>query len=137
MILRTATEKHLRWFTPSRQDLDEARAYGIEPAFPPANQCVMVEHHGHAMAVGGNDGDQCWFVTSMLLKQCSLTERMQFRKLIMEHRDKLLQTYPVLWNFVWVGNTDHVRFLKSIGAVFHDEFSDESKQFQLFTIKRK
>lgn len=136
MKLRIATEIHLNEFTPSQQDLDEAKAYGITPAFPPASECVMVEHFGYAMAIGGNDGDQCWFVTSSHLKKLCVRSRMQFRKLIIEHRDKLLQTYPVLWNFVWVGNTDHIRFLKTIGAVFHDEFSDESKQFQLFTITR-
>ncbi|AEJ81506.1 internal virion protein A [Erwinia phage vB_EamP-L1] len=136
MKLRIATERHLKEFNPSQQDLDEAKAYGIQPAFPPASECVMIEHFGHAMAIGGNDGDQCWFVTSKFLKRITVQSRIQFRKLIIEHRDKLLQTYPVLWNFVWVGNTDHIRFLKTIGAVFHDEFSDESKQFQLFTIKR-
>lgn len=53
----------------------------------------------------------------------------------MEYRDMMLDVYPVLWNYVWVGNGPHKRFLKSIGAVFHEEYTQDGK-FQLFTIRR-
>ncbi|MRT52228.1 DUF2833 domain-containing protein, partial [Xylella fastidiosa subsp. multiplex] len=34
------------------------------------------------------------------------------------------------------GNKSHIRFLKTIGAVFHNEFTADG-QFQLFTISRR
>lgn len=136
MNIRNAKQTDFEVFLPSQHDLLEAKAYGIDPAFPPADQCVVLDYEGYPLAIGGNDGDQCWFVTSDQAWRLDLKSKLVFRRLIMAHRDKLLATYPVLWNFVWVGNQPHFKFLKSIGAVFHDEFSDESKSFQLFTITR-
>lgn len=136
MKLRQAKPTDFEVFSPSHHDLLEAQAYGITPAFPPAELCTVVDFEGHPLAIGGNDGDQCWFVTSDQAWRLDLKSKLEFRRLIMTHRDKLLATFPVLWNFVWVGNQPHFRFLKSIGAVFHNEYSDESKTFQLFTIQR-
>lgn len=135
MIIRQSTEMDLKLFEPSPEDIAEARAYGIEPAFPPASECVtMCISPLMPLAIGGNEGDQVWFVTSKYVWSLEGKHKREFRKLIMEYRDKMLSQYRVIWNFVWVGNTNHVRFLKSIGAVFHNEFADAGKQFQLFTI---
>lgn len=136
MNIRPSKDSDFIVFNPSIHDLAEAQAYGIDPSFPEAEHCVTLEYQGYPLAIGGNEGDQCWFVTSENVWELDYKQKVNFRRLIMEHRDQLLETFPVLWNFVWVGNTPHFKFLKSIGAVFHDKFSDESKSFQLFTIQR-
>ncbi|WWO62344.1 internal capsid protein A [Erwinia phage phiEF2] len=88
------------------------------------------------LAIGGNQGDQVWFLTSKYVPLFNLKERLEFRRLIIEYRNKMLSQYESIWNFVWVGNKSHIRFLKTIGAVFHNEFIADG-QFQLFTISRR
>lgn len=134
MIIRPTTERDFKLFVPSPEDIAEAHAYGIEPSFPPASECVTLLGNCVPLAIGGNIGSQCWFVTSAEVWQLSLKSRKEFRKLILEYRDTMLKQYPVIWNYVWLGNKSHIRFLKSIGAVFHNEFTGDSNQFQLFTI---
>lgn len=134
MIIRPTTERDFKLFVPSPEDIAEAHAYGIEPSFPPASECVTLLGNGVPLAIGGNVGSQCWFVTSARVWKLSMKTRREFRKLILEYRDTMLKQYPTIWNYVWVGNKSHIRFLKSIGAVFHNEFTGDSNQFQLFTI---
>ncbi|AIT13664.1 internal virion protein A [Salmonella phage BP12A] len=134
MIIRPTTERDFELFKPSDEDIDEAKAYGIEPSFPPASKCVTMSLHELPVAIGGNNGDQVWFVTSAEVWRLSRPAKLEFRKLILEYRDTMLKQYPTIWNYVWLGNKSHVRFLKSIGAVFHNAFTGDSNQFQLFTI---
>lgn len=134
LIIRPTKESDFERFTPSPEDIDEAKAYGIEPSFPPASECVTLSLYGFPLAIGGNVGDRCWLVTSDKVEKLSLKAKLKFRKLVIEYRDQMLEQYESLWNFVYIGNEPHIRFLKSIGAVFHNEFTGDSNQFQLFTI---
>ncbi|MBH0029254.1 internal virion protein A, partial [Pseudoalteromonas sp. SWN29] len=104
MIIRPTTERDFKLFEPSPEDVAEAHAYGIEPSFPPASECVTMSLHGIPVAIGGNRGDQVWFVTSAEVWRLSLKSRKEFRKLILEYRDTMLKQYPVIWNYVWLGN---------------------------------
>lgn len=135
MILRPTTLRDLESFSPSPEDLAEAQAAGHPPAFPDVTECVTLSCYGKPLAIGGHQGDQCWFVTDKDAWRLRPQGKRMFRKLIIQYRDELLKQYPVIWNFVWVGNTHHIRFLKTIGAVFHDEFT-MGGEFQLFTIRR-
>lgn len=135
MFIRKSTREDIQTFIPSDEDFKEARAGGHDPFFPEPEHCVTLDSHGHAIAIGGNQGDQVWFVTSRKVVWLSQESRKEFRKCIIEYRDSLLETYPVLWNYVWLGNKSHIRFLKTIGAVFENEFTRDG-QFQLFTIRR-
>lgn len=134
MIIRKTTLSDIRLFTPSPEDIAEAKAYGIEPE-PQLDDSMMTVCISPLMplAIGGNKGDQVWFVTSKWCWTLSGSHKREFRKCIIEYRNKMLEQYPVIWNYVWVGNTHHIRFLKTIGAVFHNEFTLDG-QFQLFTI---
>lgn len=134
LIIRPTKESDFERFTPSPEDIAEAKAYGIEPSFPPASECVTLSLYGFPLAIGGNVGDRCWLVTSDKVEKLSLKAKLKFRKLVIEYRDQMLEQYESLWNFVYIGNEPHIRFLKSIGAVFHNEFTGDSNQFQLFTI---
>lgn len=135
LIIRPTKESDFERFTPSPEDIAEAHAYGIEPSFPPASECVTLLGNGVPLAIGGNVGSQCWFVTSYRVNHLSISDKKLFRKRTLEYRNKMLEAYPTLWNYVWIGNKSHVRFLKTIGAKFHDEFTHDG-QFQLFTIRR-
>lgn len=141
MYIRPSIETDLFVFKPSRDDKLEAIASGITPGFPSHTECVSLVKEGDTkgtyslLAVGGNVGDQVWFVTDQKVRYLNHKERQEFRKRIIEYRDMLHEKYPILWNYVWVGNRSHIRFLKTIGAVFENDFTLNG-QFQLFTIRR-
>lgn len=136
MHIRHTFRSDIDSFSPHKDDLAEAAAYGHEPVFPEdLTGCVTLSHDGQPLAIGGNCGDQVWFVTSRHVEFLTREQRLEFRKCIIEYRDKMLDQYPVLWNFVWIGNKSHIRFLKTIGAVFNNTFTPDGK-FQLFTIRR-
>ncbi|MDS7436740.1 DUF2833 domain-containing protein [Klebsiella pneumoniae] len=109
---------------------------GIEPSFPAVTECVTLDHDGFPLAIGGNVGDCCWLVTSDKVEKLSLKAKLKFRKLVIEYRDQMLERYESLWNFVYIENEPHIRFLKSIGAEFQEEYTCDGK-FQLFIIRRK
>ena len=139
MYLQLGLLSDLDGFTPHRDDLSEALAgnidwrYDLECALQAG--CYTVIHRNKVLAIGGNHGDQCWFVTSEDVSELSHRDRMRFRKIIVQFRDLLLEDYPTLWNFMWEGNNNHRRFLTSIGAVFHDQYVQMANgRFQLFTI---
>ncbi|SOO46823.1 internal (core) protein A [Yersinia phage fPS-59] len=134
MYLRIARPIDFDLFKPSHDDLREAEELGVTPSYPPAHKCVVIDRVGYPLAVGGMDGDQVWFITSSEVWRLDHAEKREFRKLIMEYRDIMVLRYGQIWNYVWTGNKNHVRFLKSIGAVFHNEYTGDSNQFQLFTI---
>lgn len=135
MILRPTKGTDFEVFQPSLDDLKEAQAAGIKPAFPDASKCVTLSLDGFPLAIGGHEGDQCWFVTSDQVWRLNRTMKLRFRRLICDYRDQMLSKYDSLWNYVWIGNTNHIRFLKVIGAVFHPVYT-RGGQFQLFTITK-
>ena len=64
MTIRPTKSTDFEVFTPAHHDILEAKAAGIEPSFPDASECVTLSLYGFPLAIGGNCGDQCWFVTS-------------------------------------------------------------------------
>lgn len=121
-------------FEPCVADVLEAHAMGVSDlTITPDENTVALLKGDSVLALGGNTGDQVWFLTSAEVGQLSLKERLEFRRLIMDYRDLMLTRYPTLWNYVWLGNKAHRRFLKSIGATFKDEYLLDG-QFQLFII---
>lgn len=141
MIIRKATTLDVETLSPHFDDLEEAKAAGIDwkenlmEAI--GEHTVALEFNDKVLAIGGNSGDQCWFVTDASTAELPKASRLAFRRAILEYRNKMLASYKVLWNFIWVGNKNHMRFLKSIGAVFHEEYVElpsTGDRFQLFTI---
>lgn len=134
MHIVPTTERDLMFFKPASGDLLEAEAMGIDPQFPPIADCVTLKMVGCGLplAIGGNYGTQVWFVTDEFVEGLSRDGKVAFRKAIVEYRDKMLaENGAPLWNRVFKGNTLHIKFLKSIGAVFHEDYEGD---FQLFTI---
>lgn len=135
MYIRTSKSTDFEVFTPAHHDILEAEAYGITPSFPPASECVTMDLNGFPLAIGGNNGDQVWMVTSNQVWRLGRADKLRFYKEVCKYRDRMLDSYSVLWNFVYVGNIPHIRFLESIGAVFQDEYTGDG-MFRLFTIRR-
>lgn len=135
MYIRQSISTDFEVFVPAHHDILEAEAMGITASFPEASECVTMDLNGFPLAIGGTHGDQVWFVTSDQVWRLNRALKMRFHRLIVEYRDEVLKVHPVVWNYVWVGNTPHIRFLKSIGAVFHEEYT-RGGSFQLFTITR-
>lgn len=135
MFIRKTTEEDFSKFIPAYHDVLEAEAMGITPSFPDASECVSLDHDGYPLAIGGNVEGQCWFVTSNKVWELDNKHKREFRRLIIQYRDKMLEQYDTLWNYVYIGNFPHIRFLKSIGAVFQNVYSEDGK-FRLFTIRR-
>ncbi|MGX9280730.1 phage protein Gp13 family protein, partial [Pantoea ananatis] len=95
---------------------------------------------GTVYAYGGNQGDNVWFLTSSLVSRLSKAEKREFGLHIARYRDLMLDQFPVLWNYVWIGNSSHIRFLKLLGAKVHDEWITSpitGERFILFTISRE
>lgn len=136
MFIRPTKDTDFEVFTPAYHDVLEAKALGITPSFPDASECVTLDLNGFPLAIGGNVGDRCWLVTSDKVEKLSLKAKLKFRKLVIEYRDQMLEQYESLWNFVYIDNEPHIRFLKSIGAEFQEEYTCDGK-FQLFIIRRK
>lgn len=130
-------------------DLEECKAnYGTTEglsqrlqAHRTSTSVVLVDALGTVYAYGGNQGDCVWFLTTKHTESLNHKDKLEFRSKIVRHRDHLLKDYPVLWNYVWEGNKSHIRFLKSIGAVFHDDKWTRSpvtgEVFNLFTISKE
>lgn len=150
MYIRKATDVDV-WYVAAQltdDDLEECKAnYGSLTglserlkAHLSSTSVVLTDAVGEVYAYGGNQGDNVWFLTTRMTNRLGLKGKREFRKRIIEYRDKLLEEYPVLWNYVWEGNVAHIRFLKSIGAVFHDDKWTRSpitgEVFNLFTITR-
>lgn len=144
MIIQRANESILTNFRPHEDDLMEALADGVNWRDSLKNallheNTLMITEGDDVIAVGGNNGDHCWFVTSELVDSLSPRKKLRFRKLICNHRDSLLEVHEKLWNYVYEFNMNHIRFMKTIGAEFHNEYSTSQitgKRFQLFTIRR-
>ena len=51
--------------------------------------------------------------------------------------DEYLEKYTHLENFVWLGNEQHVQWLKWMGANFHDVVKVSNEDFQLFVFSKE
>lgn len=150
MYIRKATEPDVHYFMRhlSADDVNECKAnYGstvglserllkhLSPSSVVLTNCV-----GEVFAYGGNQGDNVWFLTSGLVYKLGPKEKLEFIKRISEYRDLMLDQYGTIWNYVWSGNKSHIKFLKLLGAEFHDDWTVSpvtGERFQLFTISKE
>lgn len=150
MYIRKATEEDVHYFlwNLSDEDVRECKAnFGTTQgltdrmlAHLSSQSVVLVDRLGEIYAYGGNLGDNVWFLTSHQVSRLRPKAKREFFKCIKEHRDLMLDQYPVIWNYVWSGNKSHIRFLKLLGAKFHDEWTTSpatGERFQLFTISKE
>lgn len=146
MYIRKAKNRDLRMFEIAIDDINELMATDprrdiktvLESHRSPSS--VVLIHNDSVLAYGGNQGDNVWFVTSRLTARLSRAEKREFGRKISAYRDLMLDRYGTIWNYVWSGNKSHIRFLKLLGAKFHDEWTVSpvtGERFQLFTISKE
>lgn len=150
MYIRKATEMdvhYFRWHL-SPDDVNECTAnYGSTAGLSERllshlteSSVVLTNRTGEVYAYGGNQGDNVWFLTSRQIAILSPKAKREFIKCISGYRDLMLDQYGTIWNYVWSGNKSHIRFLKLLGAKFHDEWTTSpvtGEKFILFTISRE
>lgn len=147
MYIRKATEQDVRSFEIAIDDINELMAHdprrdlkSVLLSHLTPSSVVLTNGVGEVFAYGGNQGDNVWFLTSSLVSRLSKAEKREFGLHIARYRDLMLDQFPVLWNYVWIGNSSHIRFLKLLGAKFHDEWITSpitGERFILFTISRE
>lgn len=147
MYIRKATEQDVRSFEIAIDDINELMAHdprrdlkSVLLSHLTPSSVVLTDALGTVYAYGGNQGDNVWFLTSSLVSRLSKAEKREFGLHIARYRDLMLDQFPVLWNYVWIGNSSHIRFLKLLGAKVHDEWITSpitGERFILFTISRE
>lgn len=147
MYIRKATEQDVRSFEIAIDDINELMAHdprrdlkSVLLSHLTPSSVVLTDALGTVYAYGGNQGDNVWFLTSSLVSRLSNAEKREFGLHIARYRDLMLDQFPVLWNYVWIGNSSHIRFLKLLGAKVHDEWITSpitGERFILFTISRE
>lgn len=147
MYIRKATEQDVRSFEIAIDDINELMAHdprrdlkSVLLSHLTPSSVVLTDALGTVYAYGGNQGDNVWFLTSRLVSRLSKAEKREFGLHIARYRDLMLDQFPVLWNYVWIGNSSHIRFLKLLGAKVHDEWITSpitGERFILFTISRE
>ena len=146
MFIRKATEEDVRSFEIAIDDINEFCAMNpkrdltstLVSHLTPSS--VVLIHNDTVLAYGGNQGDNVWFLTSRLTARLTRSEKREFGRKIAERRDLMLDQYGTIWNYVWSGNKSHIKFLKLLGARFHDEWTTSQttgERFQLFTISKE
>lgn len=147
MYIRKATEEDVRSFEIAINDVNEFCAMNPKRDLASTlvshltpSSVVLTDALGTVFAYGGNQGDSVWFLTSRLVSRLSKSEKREFGNRIAAYRDLMLDQYGTIWNYVWSGNKSHIRFLKLLGAKFHDEWTVSpvtGERFQLFTISKE
>lgn len=147
MYIRKATEQDVRSFEIAIDDINELMAHdprrdleSVLLSHLTPSSVVLTDALGTVYAYGGNQGDNVWFLTSRLVSRLSKDEKREFGLHIARYRDLMLDQFPVLWNYVWSGNKSHIRFLRLLGAKFHDDWTVSpvtGELFQLFTISKE
>lgn len=147
MYIRKATEQDVRSFEIAIDDINELMAHdprrdlkSVLLSHLTPSSVVLTDALGTVYAYGGNQGDNVWFLTSSLVSRLSKAEKREFGLHIARYRDLMLDQFPVLWNYVWIGNSSHIKFLKLLGAKFHDDWTVSpvtGERFQLFTIYKE
>lgn len=143
MFIRKATIQDVSRFLPTADDIKEFEANNPNRdlwetlRLHLTESSVVLQHRGSVLAYGGNQGDNVWFLTDHAVLFLTHREKRDFISTLSEYRDLMLDQYGTIWNYVWSGNKSHIKFLKLLGAKFHDEWTVSpvtGERFQLFTM---
>lgn len=102
---------------------------------------VLVDENNEVYAIGGvqtvveNDFQlhYVWMLCTGMVERHQLKFLRAAKKLLNEY----LEQYTHLENFVWLGNDQHVKWLKWMGAKFFDRTKINNEDFQLFVFAKE
>ncbi|QVV96884.1 core protein [Kosakonia phage Kc166A] len=146
MHIRKATLQDVSRIVITGDDLMEFEAYNPNRDLTATlishltESSVVLINNGSVLAYGGNSGDCVWFLTDDRVNYLTYVEKLCMLEQIKAYRDLMLDQYGTIWNYVWINNKSHIKFLKRLGAEFHEEWSESpvtGERFQLFTIRRE
>ncbi|MGL5643179.1 MAG: phage protein Gp13 family protein [Metamycoplasmataceae bacterium] len=91
------------------------------------------------LAIGGYTSvGNCWFLSSKFLPELTVTERHEFRCILMKNLLETLKLFPVLCNVAWSQNTQHLRLIQSCGGRIGTEgYGPNSELFTYFSFHRE
>lgn len=92
-------------------------------------------HDGVVMAIGGELNGCVWFLTTNFLGQSNKKIKREFIDVMNEHKERVLDETGYIWNYIWEGNKQHIKFITMMGAKFPD-VEDTPEQFKFFIIRR-
>ena len=111
------------------------------PAADYADAEVLVDENNEVYAIGGvqshvTDGvnlNYVWMLCTGMVERHQMKFLRAAKKLLADYLEK----YTHLENFVWLGNEQHVKWLKWMGANFHDVVKINNEDFQLFVFAKE
>ena len=146
--LEKMTIKHFMNFMESKRPADAREVelmhdcdfYDI-PLVDYADATVLVDENNEVYAIGGveshiTDGVQLNYVW-MLCTGMVERHKTKFLRAAKRLLDEYLEKYAHLENFVWLGNEQHVQWLKWMGASFHGVVKVSNEDFQLFVFSKE
>lgn len=96
--------------------------------------CLYDEDTNEVYAIWGVSGDTAiWMLCTYRVEEHPIA----FLRFCKEYLKGLLDTNPYLFNYVWLGNDLHVKWLKWMGATFCDVVVINHEPFQYFYFKKK
>ena len=97
---------------------------------------ALVDEQGHIFAIGGIDESYDHPAVWMLCTRQVDKKPIKFLKNIRRIYKEALEKHGRLWNIVWLGNSQHVRWLRWLGAKFGQVYTINGEQFQYFEFER-
>jgi hypothetical protein len=123
-----------------REDADEARALtGMAPdqavlaSYAVTPECYVIKKDHWPVGLFGKDGHSVWMVGTDRLTS-DVTAFLRASKEVMD----FMAGNDVVWNYVWTGNSLHIRWLRWLGCEFHETqpLGPKGELFTRFTYVR-
>lgn len=134
------TVEQLIKFTQTARSLDlKEWELGLEYTFNKCDvsnlegtDCLYDTNTGEVYAIGGVDGDTVWVLCTEAVERHPIPF-LRFCKTF--GKRTWLPSTKVLYNYVWMGNPLHVKWLKWMGARFKETITFNNETFTCFTIR--
>ena len=85
-------------------------------------------------AIGGIDNNHVvWMMCTVAVEE----NPIKFLRFIRRYYKETIRQHKMLWNYALKENELHIKWLKWLGATFHDEIDVKGKTFVRFIFRRK
>ena len=89
--------------------------------------------NGTVYAIGGIESHMVWMMCTKAVEENPVT----FLRFIRRYYRETIGDYNMLWNYALTDNELHIRWLRWLGATFHDHIEVQGKDFVRFIFRRK
>lgn len=99
------------------------------------NTMALVDDKDNVYAIGGYYSHVVWMLCTNKVEQ----NKIKFLRFIKDYYSKVIEKEEWLYNYVWLGNELHVKWLKWLGATFKEEIykGTNDSEFMLFTFSKE